>query len=569
MLTEYFSTYFQHRPAQWGGKTAGSMAAKDWDQPFEIRARTRTSSTDTMLPDNSQMLPVIPNNIPIPEMVVIGPNGHKRKISLMQIVLLNAVVCGVEICACAGFTYIPPMLLKSGYTEENMSIILGLGPLLGFILVPLIGRASDRCRSNYGRRRPFIIGISSLLIASLLIIPYGDKLCTYIIGPGALAKSVALLLLTMGVILLDFTSQACLTPCEALLSDASKDTDQHERAFIVYSLMVSSGGFLGYLITAIDWNTTTIGMFFKTQERTVFSLLTILFTVMLLASIIAAKEKPLSVVEMEQNIVTKSKSDSTMLEITSNGIESGYDTNESENGTVLSLEKPLLPQTFSPKRHARWNRVTALPRVGINYLLTCKFIFAAFNLFRLVWLSIYEKLPEPFQKLCEIPYVLRQLAVAHFCSWTAVMGFNLFFTDYVGNAVFAGNPNAPEDSYLRARFDEGVRMGSWGLLLHCITSAVYALFVERIVSRFGIKLTYTIGMTSFVLAMFGMVMVQNVVFVNLMAAITGFAYATVTTIPFILVTQYHSNKDVSILLSVSVFSPLSFLKSPFTCVTRI
>jgi solute carrier family 45 protein 3 len=45
-------------------------------------------------------------------------------------ILLNSVVCGVEVCACAGFTYIPPMLLKAGYTEENMSIILGMGAFL-------------------------------------------------------------------------------------------------------------------------------------------------------------------------------------------------------------------------------------------------------------------------------------------------------------------------------------------------------------------------------------------------------------------------------------------------------
>nr|KAG5689142.1 hypothetical protein BaRGS_006350 [Batillaria attramentaria] len=44
--------------------------------------------------------------------------------------LLNAVVCGVEICACAGFVYIPPMLLKAGYSEEEMNFILATGSIL-------------------------------------------------------------------------------------------------------------------------------------------------------------------------------------------------------------------------------------------------------------------------------------------------------------------------------------------------------------------------------------------------------------------------------------------------------
>ncbi|XP_045175681.2 solute carrier family 45 member 3-like [Mercenaria mercenaria] len=510
------------------------------DAKSEIRVRARTFSADSMTEENIHLLPAMP--LPNPEMVVCSSEPKPAKLSLIKIFLLNAVVCGVEICACSGFTYIPPMLLKSGYTEENMSIILGLGPLLGFILVPIIGRASDRCRSRIGRRRPFILGLSSLLIMSLLIIPYNEKICELIFGIGPVAKSFSLLLLTLGVVLLDFTSQACLTPCEAMLSDSSKETDQQERVFIVYSLMVSLGGFLGYLITAIDWKSTTIGIYFKTQERTVFSMLTSLFSVLLLTTILAAKEKPLISRDYELNVPVGD----TMLEVSSTGGESGYDTNGSENGhvvTELELQEQSERTKYTPKRTII-GRLLSLPRSWLRFILTLRFLGAALNLLRLVWISVYEKLPEPFQKLCDIPHVLRHLALAHFCSWTAIMGFNLFFTDFVGNAVYEGNPNAPEDSYLRNRFDEGVRMGSWGLLFHCITSAIYALFVEKLVSRFGCKLTYTFGMTSFIFAMFGMVLVQNVIFVNLMAGVTGFAYATVLTIPFILVSKYHSEKEV-------------------------
>lgn len=524
------------------------MVSKDTNSKCEIRARTRTSSldSDTMNSETIQVMPTLP--LQIPEMMVIGTEPKPGKLSLIQILLLNAVVCGVEICACAGFTYIPPMLLKTGYTEENMSIILGLGPLIGFFLVPVIGRASDRCRSGLGRRRPFILWLSFLLLISLLLIPYSDKICSHLFGPGPLAKSLGILLLTLGVVLLDFTSQACLNPCEALLSDASKDTDQYERVFIVYSLMVSLGGFIGYLITAIDWNYTSIGSIFKSQEQTVFTMLIILFSILLLATMFAAKEKPFTGRDLEVSGSIPSTSE-TLIEVSSSGAESGYDTNGSENGNLLNESKIEKPQNslitnYSPKR-TNFNRVISMPKVIVKYLLTCKFVTSALNLLRLIWINILEKLPEPFQKLCDIPYVLRHLTLAHFCSWTAVMGFNLFFTDFVGHAVYAGNANAPEDSFLRNRFDEGVRMGSWGLLLHCITSAVYALFIERLVGRYGCKLTYTFGMTSFIFAMFGMVLVKNVIFVNLMASMTGIAYATVTTIPYILVSKYHNEKEVS------------------------
>jgi len=101
-----------------------------------------------------------------------------------------------------------------------MSMILGVGPTLGFFLVPVIGRSSDRCRSRYGRRRPFIFILSVLLLFALFIIPYGGAFCQFLFGrTGEWSASMAIVSMVVGAIMLDFTCQTCLTPCEAMLSD--------------------------------------------------------------------------------------------------------------------------------------------------------------------------------------------------------------------------------------------------------------------------------------------------------------------------------------------------------------
>ena len=41
-----------------------------------------------------------------------------------------------------------------------MTLIWCLSPLIGFFLTPIFGSLSDRCHSNLGRRRPFIILLS-------------------------------------------------------------------------------------------------------------------------------------------------------------------------------------------------------------------------------------------------------------------------------------------------------------------------------------------------------------------------------------------------------------------------
>jgi len=101
-----------------------------------------------------------------------------------------------------------------------MSMILGIGPALGFFLVPVIGRASDKCRSRYGRRRPFIFILSVFLILSLFVIPYAEALCSYLFGLSTeLTSTLSVTTMVVGAVLLDFSCQTCLTPCEALLSD--------------------------------------------------------------------------------------------------------------------------------------------------------------------------------------------------------------------------------------------------------------------------------------------------------------------------------------------------------------
>ena len=63
-----------------------------------------------------------PNNVPVSEVTLI---------------LVNFVVAGLEIASSVAFTFIPPLLLKSGYSETQMSIIFGVGkPFIFKIIYP-------------------------------------------------------------------------------------------------------------------------------------------------------------------------------------------------------------------------------------------------------------------------------------------------------------------------------------------------------------------------------------------------------------------------------------------------
>lgn len=444
-------------------------------------------------------------------------------ISTSRMLSLNAIVCGLEFCASAAFCYIPPLLLKAGISEQYMSMVLGIGPLLGFFVVPMIGRASDQCRSRFGRRRPYIFALSMLLLLSLFIIPFGDYLCLLVFGRSSLGASMTVGLLVIGSFLLDFTCQTCLTPCEALLSDSSQGTDQSERCFTIYSIMVSIGGCVGYLITALDWSDSSIGLYFGNQERSVFVMLIILYSFSMLLTFGAAHEIPLG--ELQKKEATGACL--SPARTTDHGYVSDDFVSEDGASHQVELNGDCKETTYK------------IP-------MTVYFFTKFEGVWHFLSLKLYSLLPDVIKTLFHVPFVLKRLAFANFCSWTAVMCFNLFYTNYVGQTIYGGDPNAPEDSELRGLYDRGVRMGSWGLLLHCINSAIYAAFIEKISARLDLRRAYLVGMISFTVAMLLTLTSRDIYVVNFCATLTGFGYATLTTVPFMLVTIYHENKEVSL-----------------------
>jgi len=282
--------------------------------------------------------------------------------------------------------------------------------------------------------------------------------------------------------------------------------------------MVSVGGCVGYLITAIDWASNPLGVSLGGQERAVFIVLIILFSCSFFLTFSAAHEVPLTTDYSSQlsSAVDISSESKSLLDV-DRGRRTKPDLEP--NGVVVSGITLPVPRS-----------VMSGTLTSLIVSLVSRVISSA-----------------PFRSLSNVPFVLRRLALANFCSWTAIMGFNLFYTDFVGQAVYGGDPGAPEGSDLRNLYDHGVRIGSFGLLLHCINSAIYAGVVERFAAHYDLRMTYVVGMATFVVAMLLMSVTNDTYIVNTMAALTGVAYATVTTAPFMLVTSYHEDEKVCLL----------------------
>ncbi|XP_057244053.1 solute carrier family 45 member 3-like, partial [Malurus melanocephalus] len=215
-----------------------------------------------------------------------------------QLLLVNSLTFGLEVCLAAGITYVPPLLLEVGVEEKFMTMVLGIGPVLGLLFVPLIGSASDHWRSSYGRRRPFIWALCLGVLLSLFLIPHASSLAGFCsLNPRPLEISF----LILGISLLDFCGQVCFTPLEALLSDLFQEPDSCRQAFSVYAFMISLGGCIGYLLPAIDW--TFLAPYLGGQQSCLFTLLALIFLSCVLATLFVTEEPARGDLELREAAV--------------------------------------------------------------------------------------------------------------------------------------------------------------------------------------------------------------------------------------------------------------------------
>ncbi|XP_059191055.1 solute carrier family 45 member 3 [Centropristis striata] len=417
--------------------------------------------------------------------------------SQWRLVLLNSLTCGLEICVAAGITYVPPLLLEAGVEERYMTMVLGIGPVLGLLFIPLIGSASDHCNSSYGRRRPFIWLLSLGVLIALFIIPHADVLAARLAWGG---QTLQVGFLIFGVGLLDFCGQVCFTPLEALLSDLYRDEEDCSQAFAMFSFMVSLGGCVGYLLPALDWSSGLLSLYLGGQAECLFSLLIFIFVSSVLITMKVSEEPA------------------------SSGLVGSGSLLESGAGVI------------DPGR-------CGVPR-SCCYLLKCKLRLLKFGPLLCLLRTCWSMTPAIYRSYCHVPRVMRQLCVAQLCSWMAVMSFMLFYTDFVGEGLYEGVPSALPGSAPKQRYNEGIRMGSLGLFLQCATSTFFSLVMSRLVRHVGSRWVYMSSMVSFTVSALVICLSKSVVLVTIMAALTGYAYATLQTLPYTLTCHYHKEKDI-------------------------
>lgn len=93
-----------------------------------------------------------------------------------RLIMHAMVMFGREFCYAVEAAFVTPVLLSVGLPRSLYSLVWLISPVLGFVLQPVIGSASDYCRSPWGRRRPYILTLGVMMLIGITLFLNGDAL---------------------------------------------------------------------------------------------------------------------------------------------------------------------------------------------------------------------------------------------------------------------------------------------------------------------------------------------------------------------------------------------------------
>ncbi|XP_037655118.1 membrane-associated transporter protein isoform X2 [Choloepus didactylus] len=415
-----------------------------------------------------------------------------------RLIMHSLAMFGREFCYAVEAAYVTPVLLSVGLPKSLYSVVWLLSPILGFLLQPVVGSASDHCRSRWGRRRPYILTLSIMMLLGMALYLNGDAALSALIADPRKRMIWAISITMMGVVLFDFAADFVDGPIKAYLFDVCSHQDK-ERGLHYHALLTGVGGALGYLLGAIDWAHLELGRVLGTEFQFMFFFSALVLTLCFVVHLCSIPEAPLK--DGAKDLLPQQAVQDPPL--SSNRTYKYGSIENVKNGYV---NPELAMQGEKPKNLAEQTQRA----------MTMKSLLRA---------------------LVGMPPHYRCLCISHLIGWTAFLSNMLFFTDFMGQIVYHGDPYSAHNSTEFLIYERGVEVGCWGLCINSVSSSLYSYAQKALVSSVGLKGLYFMGFLLFGLGTGFIGLFPNVYSTLVLCISFGVMSSTLYTVPFNLIVR--------------------------------
>uniref|UniRef100_A0A672ZZQ2 Solute carrier family 45 member 1 n=1 Tax=Sphaeramia orbicularis TaxID=375764 RepID=A0A672ZZQ2_9TELE len=413
--------------------------------------------------------------------------------TFQELLFNGCILFGIEFSYAMETAYVTPVLLQMGLPDQFYSLVWFISPILGFLVQPLIGAWSDRCTSRLGA----LVGLTLVL---------NGRDIGGVLADTASNHKWGIVLTVCGVVLMDFSADSADNPSHAYMMDVCSPEDQ-DRGLNIHALLAGLGGGFGYIVGGHQLGPNPIR---KVHGRSAASYIPVhqyhpVFATAM--TLISSPERPLPKSQPNKNSskshLKKPKPPSSSVSSCPPRISSGLDEDDEEGlySYNFSNSHPCNPDPLAHSCSAS-ARLCAGLTSPISPLSPLTPKYGSFiNHSRVNSISA--------------------------SGWLSFEGMLLFYTDFMGEVVFEGDPKAPHDSEAYQRYNAG-----------CSSALL------KLEERFSLRTLYFFAYLAFGLGT-GLATLSTNLYVVLSLCVTyGVLFSSLCTLPYSLLCEYYQSPQV-------------------------
>ena len=164
---------------------------------------------------------------------------EKPNLSFWKIWNLSFGFFGVQIAYSLQSANVSRIFATLGADPHNLSYFWILPPLMGIIVQPIVGYASDRTWTRFGRRIPYLFAGAVAAVAVMCLLPNAGSL--------GLAAGAAMMFGVAALMLLDTSINMAMQPFKMMVGDMVNQR-QKGFAYSIQSFLCNAGSLAGFLL---------------------------------------------------------------------------------------------------------------------------------------------------------------------------------------------------------------------------------------------------------------------------------------------------------------------------------
>ena len=162
----------------------------------------------------------------------------KQDLSFWKLWNLSFGFFGVQIAYALQSANISRIFSTLGADPHDLSYFWILPPLMGIIVQPIIGVASDKTWCRFGRRIPYLFIGALIAVIVMCLLPNA--------GSFGLSVSAAMIFGLLALMFLDTSINMAMQPFKMLVGDMVNEK-QKGLAYSIQSFLCNAGSLVGYL----------------------------------------------------------------------------------------------------------------------------------------------------------------------------------------------------------------------------------------------------------------------------------------------------------------------------------